>query len=70
MAKDTASSTDTGGVVIAVNAVLAVITTAVVGLRFWPRKLTGAGWRLDDYLSLASLFCGFGLLVASVLAVK
>lgn len=55
---------------IIVNVVLALITTTTVGLRFWSRKLTGAGWRLDDWLCLASLACALGLLLASILAVR
>lgn len=49
------NNANTGPVVIAINSVLAVIATFLIVLRFWSRRLTGAGWRIDDYLALAAL---------------
>lgn len=50
---DSGDHTDTA--IIAINIILAVISTITCAGRFWARKLTGVGWGLDDWLALASL---------------
>lgn len=50
---ESADHTDTA--IIAINVILAVISTITCAGRFWARKLTGVGWGLDDWLALASL---------------
>ncbi|KAI7781605.1 hypothetical protein LA080_014503 [Diaporthe eres] len=58
-ATTTATTTESGDqtdtAIIAINVILAVISTITCAGRFWARKLTGVGWGLDDWLALASL---------------
>lgn len=52
-APESGDHTDTA--IIAINIILAVISTITCAGRFWARKLTGVGWGIDDWLALASL---------------
>lgn len=51
----TESGAQTATAIIAINVILAAISTITCAGRFWARKLTGVGWGLDDWLALASL---------------
>ncbi|KAI8960727.1 hypothetical protein F5Y11DRAFT_367222 [Daldinia sp. FL1419] len=46
---------DSGPGIIIGSYVLALVTTIVVGLRFWAKRLTRASWGWDDYLILSCL---------------
>jgi hypothetical protein len=35
--------------------ILLILSTVFVALRFWSKRLSGAGWKLDDWLVLSAL---------------
>lgn len=62
----TESADHTGTAIIAINVILAVISTITCAGRFWARKLTGVGWALDDWLALASLVVNHGFCAVTI----
>lgn len=76
MATTTAASTaaksyafnTSGGIITIGFAVITLISTAAVALRFYARRLAAVRPALDDHLAAAALVLNYGLFVVTVLA--
>jgi hypothetical protein len=52
---------------IVLGAVFTALPILVVALRFWARRITGAGYRMDDYLIVPALLFAVGLGTALII---
>ncbi|KAK7946936.1 uncharacterized protein PG986_011257 [Apiospora aurea] len=61
--------TEQGVRILVANAVLAVLTAVWTALRFWCRRMKGAGYFLEDWMHLGALVCFYGAVASNVLMV-